>query len=141
METPADLSEVESLKKRLEASEARERAACDVLRSLACWLGVGGYNAPTVDTAEFERKIRDGVDALIRVETERARGPQISDSEQVLLLRRTIKASEARERTLREALEKIVTIRNGSHPAKSMGKCAEMYTSARIALAATEKPA
>lgn len=31
------------------------------LRSLAAWLGVGGYNAPTVDAKVFEAKIRDGV--------------------------------------------------------------------------------
>lgn len=31
------------------------------LRSLACWLGAGGYNAPTVDAKVFEEKIRWGV--------------------------------------------------------------------------------
>lgn len=34
------------------------------LRSLANWLGVGGYNAPTVDAKVFEQKIRDGVSML-----------------------------------------------------------------------------
>jgi hypothetical protein len=28
-----------------------------VLRKLACWLGVGGYNAPKVDADVFHRKI------------------------------------------------------------------------------------
>lgn len=58
------------------------------LRSLACWLGVGGYNAPSVTPEVFERKIRDGVNALVRSEAGRARGPQISDSEERALLRR-----------------------------------------------------
>ena len=38
-----------------------ETPAEDALRSLACWLGVGGYNAPTVDAKVFEAKIREGV--------------------------------------------------------------------------------
>lgn len=37
----------------------------DVLRSLASWLGAGGYNADRVDPAVFEQKIRDGVDMLL----------------------------------------------------------------------------
>ncbi len=48
----------------------------DVLRSLACWLSVGGYNSDKVDPEVFEKKIRDGVDMMIRIETERARGPR-----------------------------------------------------------------
>jgi hypothetical protein len=36
------------------------------LRSLACWLGAGGYNAPTVDAKVFEEKIRWGVDNAIK---------------------------------------------------------------------------
>lgn len=63
-------------------------AAHEVLRSLACWLSVGGYNAEEVDAKSFEKKIREGVDTLVRVETARARGPQISDSEEKALLRR-----------------------------------------------------
>lgn len=74
----------------------RAEAAEDALRSLACWLGVGGYNPPTVDAATFERKIRAGVDDLIRVETARARGPQISDSEETALLRRVNKEFQDR---------------------------------------------
>ncbi|GEM_PF-1477732 len=38
----------------------------DVLRSLACSLGAGGYNAPAVDPAIFEQKIRWGIDQLTR---------------------------------------------------------------------------
>lgn len=38
----------------------------DVLRSLACSLGAGGYNALTVDPAVFEQKIRWGIDQLTR---------------------------------------------------------------------------
>lgn len=36
-----------------------------VLRKLACWLGVGGYNAPTVDADLFHDKIIDGVNMLL----------------------------------------------------------------------------
>lgn len=36
-----------------------------VLRKLACWLGVGGYNAPTVDADLFHRKIVGGINMLI----------------------------------------------------------------------------
>lgn len=38
----------------------------DVLRALACSLGAGGYNAPTVDPEVFEKKIRWGIDQLAR---------------------------------------------------------------------------
>lgn len=38
----------------------------DVLRSLACSLCAGGYNAPTVDPTVFEQKIRWGIDQLTR---------------------------------------------------------------------------
>lgn len=43
-----------------------ETPAETVLRKLACWLGVGGYNAPTVDAELFHRKIVDGVQSLLR---------------------------------------------------------------------------
>lgn len=58
------------------AAKLREErdAAHEALRSLACWLSVGGYNAETVDPVAFEQKIRDGVNMLVRTETERARG-------------------------------------------------------------------
>lgn len=37
----------------------------EVLRSLASYVGAGGYNAPEVDPRAFEEKIRWGIDALI----------------------------------------------------------------------------
>lgn len=47
--------------------EARRLIECeDVLRSLASWLGAGGYNAPTVDPKVFEEKIRWGVEEAIK---------------------------------------------------------------------------
>ncbi|MES2973421.1 MAG: hypothetical protein V4757_07420 [Pseudomonadota bacterium] len=47
------------------AVPTEESEAEGVLRSLACWLGVGGYNALTVDAKAFERKIRDGVELFL----------------------------------------------------------------------------
>jgi hypothetical protein len=48
-----------------ELTEVREESpAEDALRALACWLGVGGYNAPTVDAEVFKRKIMAGVSML-----------------------------------------------------------------------------
>lgn len=44
-----------SAAERIDALEA-------ALRSLACYLSVGGYNADAVDPAVFEQKIRDGID-------------------------------------------------------------------------------
>ena len=46
--------------------EAHRLIHCEnALRSLASWLGNGGYNAPTVEAKVFESKIRDGVEALV----------------------------------------------------------------------------
>lgn len=50
---------------------ARAEAAEDALRSLASYVGNGGYNAPTVDAKEFRLKIVDGIDTLVSVETKR----------------------------------------------------------------------
>lgn len=58
------------------AAIASRDAANDALRSLASFVGAGGYNASTVDAAAFERKIRDGIDALtapLQKEVERLR--------------------------------------------------------------------
>ena len=45
--------------------EAARLIACEaVLRSLASYVGNGGYNAPEVDAAVFEAKIRGGIDRL-----------------------------------------------------------------------------
>lgn len=42
-----------------------EHPAESVLRALACWLGVGGFNAPTVAADLYHRKIVDGINSLI----------------------------------------------------------------------------
>jgi len=70
------------------AKEAELESANGALRSLACWLSVGGYNAESVDPDVFEKKIRDGVESLVKIECERVRGPRLSDSEEMALLRR-----------------------------------------------------
>jgi len=44
---------------------ADETPAEQVLRKLACWLGVGGYNAPTVDAEVFHEKIVWGINHLL----------------------------------------------------------------------------
>ena len=48
-----------------EDQEREESPAEGVLRSLASWLGAGGYNAPTVDARVFEEKIRWGVQQAV----------------------------------------------------------------------------
>lgn len=50
---------------------ANETEAEMVLRKLACWLSVGGYNAPKVDAEQFHRKIVDGINSIIEVEVNR----------------------------------------------------------------------
>lgn len=56
-----------------ERDQLRERAerAEDVLRSLASWLSAGGYQSENVSAAEYEAKIRWGVDHLLKVERDR----------------------------------------------------------------------
>ena len=50
----------------ISAAELERLQQCeDVLRSLACSLSAGGYNADVVDPVVFEKKIRDGIDMLI----------------------------------------------------------------------------
>jgi hypothetical protein len=44
--------------------ERAETPAQEALRSLASFLGVGGYNPPFVDAEVFEKKIRDGIEML-----------------------------------------------------------------------------
>jgi len=53
-----------SLRHRLDSCE-------DALRALAIYLGVGGYNAPTVDGVAFAEKIRWGIDHILSVEQQR----------------------------------------------------------------------
>lgn len=55
-----------------------EHPAEEVLRKLACWLGVGGYNAPTVDADVFHRKIVDGVESLLAVAARQPSAPEPS---------------------------------------------------------------
>jgi hypothetical protein len=50
--------------------ESRRLIECEnALRSLASWLGVGGYNAPVVDAKLFEQKIRFGVEEIQKMKT------------------------------------------------------------------------
>lgn len=50
-----------------------ETPAQRALMSLAAFVGTGGYNSPHVDAKEFEAKIRDGIETLVRV----ARGDEV----------------------------------------------------------------
>ena len=52
--------------KFLQSDKCRIAELEGVLRSLASFLGVGGYNAETVDATEFEAKIREGIDIVTR---------------------------------------------------------------------------
>ena len=63
---------------RVEALE--EAPAEEVLRGLASYLGVGGYNADKVDADVFDRKIRDGIDMLVK--------PWVDDANRYRKLRR-----------------------------------------------------
>jgi hypothetical protein len=58
-------SKIVTLECDVEIQKRRADAAEDVLRSLASWLSVGGYNAPTVNAEDFEKRIRWGVDMLL----------------------------------------------------------------------------
>jgi hypothetical protein len=49
---------------------ANEHPAEQVLRKLACWLGAGGYNAPTVNADEFHDKIVWGIGELVQKASE-----------------------------------------------------------------------
>ena len=49
----------------LEVSVRHRMDSCeDALRTLAIYLGIGGYNAPTVDGVVFAEKIRWGIDCV-----------------------------------------------------------------------------
>lgn len=71
-----------------ERDQLRERAerAEDVLRSLASWLSAGGYQSTNVDAAEYEAKIRWGVDQLLKVETDRREKAEADLTEAVAAL-------------------------------------------------------
>lgn len=49
------------------------------LRSIASWLGVGGFNAPTVDAKVFERKIYEGVERAIKSHYVAAEEPELPE--------------------------------------------------------------
>jgi hypothetical protein len=66
-----------------------------VLRSLASYVGNGGFNAESVDPAIFEEKIRDGIDRLTRVEGERRERAEAQPA-----------ASQERVKRLEEALRR-----------------------------------
>lgn len=53
-----------ALQSDLERVTAERDERDDVLRSLAAYVGNGGYNAEKVDADVFEAKVRDGVDAI-----------------------------------------------------------------------------
>jgi hypothetical protein len=60
--------------------EAARLIACEnVLRSLASYLGCGGYNAPEVDAAVFEEKIRYGIDSFATPPAEKQAAPSGED--------------------------------------------------------------
>ena len=45
-----------------EELEAREQEACEALRHIAFYLGVGGYNAPDpIDIEQYHKKILEGI--------------------------------------------------------------------------------
>lgn len=56
--------EAASLEAERDQLKAENERLGDVLRSIACSLGAGGYNASAVDPDVFEEKICWGIDAL-----------------------------------------------------------------------------
>ena len=53
---------------------AQQAAKCeDALRSLAAYVGAGGYNAESVDAKVFEEKVTWGIDHIVRVESGRSK--------------------------------------------------------------------
>jgi hypothetical protein len=63
---------------KMRESFEEECHAEEALRSLACWLGVGGYNADKVDAEAFERRIREGVEMLVSSEVRRHIGAGVA---------------------------------------------------------------
>lgn len=91
---------------------ARLIAAEDALRSLACWLGVGGYNAPTVDAKVFEEKIRDGVTTYLPLHGMAAR-----DLAELVLSMGMVTDKGIRSRELARRVLGIVPLASPSLPA------------------------
>lgn len=100
--TESDRAYIASLENRVASLTAENEAAHDALRSLASFVGAGGYNAPKVDAKLFEEKIRWGLDHIIKVE--RGNGPAISDSEMMSLLRRVNREFELEIKELKARL-------------------------------------
>ena len=73
-----------------------------VLRKLACWLGVGGYNATKVDADAFHHKIVDGINSIIDVEVKRKTADLERENAE---LRRQLAESAQRITDLKERLE------------------------------------
>lgn len=63
--------DLSALEKDRDQWKARAEAAEDALRSLASYVGNGGYNAPVVDAKEFRLKVVEGIDTLTSVEASR----------------------------------------------------------------------
>ena len=89
--------------------EAERLIACEAaLRSLACWLGVGGYNADTVDASTFEAKIRDGVEHLLAAAApsvpEQAEQPAVVEGRAAYALRLLVAAGHITQERADESL-------------------------------------
>lgn len=68
----AELEQVKKERDKLQTLlNARVEAAEGALRSLASYVGNGGYNAPVVDAKEFRLKVVEGIDTLVSVEASR----------------------------------------------------------------------
>lgn len=88
----------------------RAEAAEEVLRSLASYLSVGGYNAPMMRADMFERKIRDGIDLLLRpsqAENERLRDEWKRLKQVLVGTIRALAEAKAEVERLREALRPV----------------------------------
>ena len=116
-----------------------------VLRKLACWLGVGGYNAPKVDAELFHRKIVAGIQML-----NEGRAALIEAGQP----RQPSAAPQTENGVLREALTALIGVANSSshvmhhyaeHPVKSKNDIARtaglLRTAAIKAQTALERPA
>lgn len=63
-EPEPDCDRLTALLAERDAALARAEVAEDALRSLASWLGAGGYNSEAVSPETYEQKIRWGIDAI-----------------------------------------------------------------------------
>lgn len=74
---------LEALRDKLadKAQQTTEETDAEMaLRSIASWLGVGGFNAPTVDAKAFEQKIYEGVEIAIKSHYVAAEEPALPDA-------------------------------------------------------------